>query len=296
MEGQMDYKPYKAEPVSQMTEESLPISKEMISLIRLADSIDHVNYLKNAWNHRGLINSKSVKSSSVKVTIESNQTNCRELKDIFFDLANSNNATKLFQDAWKIDLSALLKWKQVEDSVIELKSNAVANAMFWHTNGIRLSDELFPSGIESKLSVFSRFPLLQSELIQRKRTQASFLDSTTFHDHLRMKLLMEGGDLSIFTNKLSRWLSTLLPEIGGLAISVYDRSGYIVATTTPFSFSSIANQMEWKILDTTKSDRITSECYELRGYYFQLKKVVIPVKDLETNTNIGWLLAEVYCK
>ena len=296
MEGQMDYKPYKVQPYSQEIEESLPFSKEMISMVSLTDSIAEVNYLDKAWNHRGLTNSKPIKSSSVKVTIGSNQTNCRELKDIFFDLANSNNATKFFQDAWKIDLSALLKWKQVEDSVNEQKSNAIANAMFWHTKAIRLSDELFPSSIESKLSVYSSFPLLQSELIKRRQLQGSFKDSSTFHDHMRMKILMEGGELSIFTNKLSKWLSTLLPEIGGLAISVFDRSGYIVATTAPFSFSSINNQIEWKILDTAKSDRITSECYELRGYNFQLKKVVIPVKDLETSTNIGWLMAEVYCK
>jgi len=297
LEGQMNYEEYEkgVEEIDKLdtTEISIPI--QMLRLNNLRDSLNHYNYLEKAWNNEGVVSKKRFKKSKVTVNIHSGINNCSPLKDYFYELYNYKGVENGIEHISGLKWDDIREWYEITEELDNRKSKFIKSATDWKKAGVSFQNKLFDISLETRLKIIENVPILQDELLKREYIYNLIQDSTTLHKFVNSQIALEGGEVAILKNELSGYLLDILPSTGCLSAAVYDRYGYIVASTTPFTYVNIKNQPEWEKLEAIGQQLVISECYNLSGYAFRLKKVFIPLKKIDLDEPIGWLMAEVYC-
>lgn len=297
-DGKMkDIKPDTMPNASAMADSTMNIfSAELIKKLFVIDSINRYNYLVNTWEHSNLNIGNTFGKSEVDVTIDnSNKTDGVPLSDYFFDFYNTKNLKNVFKENQNVNINEIVDWHTITFEYDSLRSKAVGNALTWGKNNVSFKNDLFDLSQETKLENFTKNPVVQAEILKRSYLFNGALDTNKVNDIFISQFIMNGSELAILKSPLSKLLAEHLVTLGGISGAVYDRSGHVIASTSPFIYLNIRSQTEWQKLAKSPGQIVTSGCYTISGFPFALKKVFVPIVEFNSNNTIGWLMAEMYC-
>ena len=270
------------------------LDEETIELMIMLDSLYSLDEFRNPWENI-TSDKEDFKRSKVDVKIEVGNCTEQSASDYYYELYKDydiarNPGMTVMQTKEDVE-----DWYAILATHDSLHSLALEQARDWKRQEASFEEDPFGLSPKESLLRFCEDPMLQAALLKRIKYYGHFSEE---EDEELLRYYLFGrtrGEFDILLNEHSLMLARRLAGVGAVSGAIYDREGYLLAATQPFTLLNIKESTNWDRIGNSSSGIISSDCYNWKGMESGMQKIFIPIRLSTDSSLIGWLMAEVFC-